>query len=173
MKFSWAIPAVDESLSVLDGLFRIISVQQEWRRNLILHCMRALIFASTVLTQYSVSLHSRTQVIVRCLSISLRFSKQHIHVWKQGRCRYFIFFLQEDLLLSCVLCIRHRGYKGSSDNSVNGERQLMAVRSVTPFSEVTELERSCDWEELKPFFSEKVWSQPIYRWSHFRDMLQQ
>lgn len=172
MKFSWAIPAVDESLSVLDGLFRIISVQQEWSRNLVLQCMWAFLFASTLLMQYSVSLHSCTQVIVRCPSISLRFSKQHIHVWKQGSWMYFI-FLQEDLLLSCVLRIRHRGYKGSSNSSVNGERQLMAVGSVTPFTEVTALESSCDWEELKPFFYEKVWSQAIYWWSHFRDMLQQ
>ena len=170
MKFSWAIPAVDESLSVLDGLFRIISVQQEWRRNLLLHCMWALIFASTVLMQYSVSLHSSPQVIVRHLSVSLWFSKQNIHVWKQGM--YFI-FLQEDLLLSCVLRIRHWGYKGSSNSSVNGEHQLMAVGSVAPFSEATALESSCDWEELKPFFYEKVWSQPIYWWSLFRDVLQQ
>jgi len=61
-------------------------------------------------------------------------------------------FLQEDLLLSCVLCIRHGGYKGSSNRSVNGEWQLMAVGSVTAFSEVTALESSCDWEELKSFF---------------------
>lgn len=172
MKFSWAIPAVDESLAVLDGVFRIISVQQEWRRNLILHCIWALIFASAVLTRYSVSLHSCTQVIVKCLSISLQFSKQHIHVWKQRNWMYFIFLL-EYLPLSRVLHIRHQGYKGSSNSCVDGERQLMAVGSVTPFSEVTALESSCDWEELKPFFCEKVRSQPIYWWSHFRDMLQQ
>lgn len=74
---------------------------------------------------------------------------------------YFIFLL-EYLPLSRVLHIRQQGYKGSSNSCVNGERQLMAVGSVTPFSEVTALESSCDWEELKPFFCEKVRSQPIY-----------
>lgn len=83
---------MDESLSVLDGLFRIISVQQEWRRNFIPHCMWALIFASTVLMQPSVSLRSRTQAVVRCLSVSLRFSKQHIHVWKQRSWMEVFFF---------------------------------------------------------------------------------
>lgn len=64
---------------------------------------------------------SHSPVVVRCLSIGLWFSKHHIHVWKQRSWVYFV-LLQDDMLLSCVLVIRHQGCRGSSDNiSLNGD----------------------------------------------------
>lgn len=66
-----------------------------------LQCIWARIVAGTMLLQCRISLHSCIRVTVRCLSISLWFSEEHIHVWKQGSQMYF-FFWQEDLLLSCV-----------------------------------------------------------------------
>lgn len=156
MKFSWAISAVDESLSVLAGLFRIISVHQEWRRNLNLPCLWALRFARPVLTQYILQPHARYSLMSQWVC-SFPISLSMLEARKQN-VMCFLFFAGGPA----------PEHWGRSSSSVNGERLLMAVGLLTPVSEATALGSSCDWEELKPFFYEKVWSQ----WSHFRDMLQ-
>lgn len=105
---------------------------------------------------------SPTPGTVRCLNESVVFQSAY-PCWKQGSRMQCVFSFLQGLCSWALRLLRQEQQFCEWGAAADG------TGAAEPVSEATALGSSCDWEELKSFFYQKVWSQ----WSHFRDMLQQ
>lgn len=174
MKFSWAIPAVDESLSVLDGLFRVISVQQEWRRNLLLTVYvspRSCQYCADAMLHFTPQLHSSYHEV--SLHKFVVFQRAYPCLEARKTNVLFFFFSGRTISSWAVCCT-----SGTEAVKVVVIVLWMGNARWWQWDVGCLSQRSQHWRvavtgKSWSHSSVKAWSQPIYWWSHFRDMLQQ